>query len=160
GPSTDVFGLGAILYALLTGRPPFQGDTAREVVDKAKNGEVLPPRQLNRRVPPALERVCLKAMAVDPRRRSSSPAALLRDLGRSLSRTRRRVCGGAVLAGALAAVVPLGWRYSNRSESGALSLPVTNPMTAPELASRAGSILKANCHRCHGENGNVEGSFN
>src|SRR5262249_51027719 len=47
GPGTDIFGLGAILYELLTGRPPFQGDTVGEVVEQARCGRVVPPRQLN-----------------------------------------------------------------------------------------------------------------
>src|SRR5262249_742992 len=59
GPARDVFGLGAILYALLTGHPPFEGSTVEEVIGKARAGKVRPPRELNRRVPAALEHICL-----------------------------------------------------------------------------------------------------
>src|SRR5262249_22817249 len=66
GPPTDVFGLGAILYQLLTGRPPYVGESAAAVREQARQGRVRPPRQLNPRVPRALQRICLKALAADP----------------------------------------------------------------------------------------------
>jgi serine/threonine-protein kinase len=62
GPPVDVFGLGAILYAILTGRPPYQGDLYQVMV-RAATVEFPPPRQVKSGVPPPLEAVCLKAMA-------------------------------------------------------------------------------------------------
>jgi serine/threonine-protein kinase len=104
GPSTDVFGLGGILYCLLTGRPPFQGNTVAEVVAQARQGQVESPRQLNPQTPRALERICLKALAADPRQRYSSAAALGNDLRRYLRRPRLI----AIAAGVLAALLLTG----------------------------------------------------
>jgi serine/threonine protein kinase len=164
GPGTDIFGLGAILYALLTGRPPFQGDTISEILQNAKVGRVTPPRQLNGRVPPALERICLKSMAADPHQRYRSASALAHALRRYLRRTRRRFWATAVLTAAAAAAIPFVLPAFERRK-----LPTDDPNTPiavaqnrnpAELASRAKAILKANCHRCHGDNGNAEGRFN
>jgi serine/threonine-protein kinase len=104
GPPADVFGLGGILYCLLTGRPPFQGNTVAEVVERARQGQVRPPRQLNHRVPRALERICLRALAADPRQRYPSAAALADDLHRYLRRPWRM----AVAAGLLATLLLAG----------------------------------------------------
>src|SRR5262249_34546808 len=64
GAASDIFALGATLYALLTGRPPYEGQKALE---KAKRCDFPPPWQVRRAVPKALEAVCLKAMAARPR---------------------------------------------------------------------------------------------
>jgi hypothetical protein len=98
GPAADVFGLGGILYCLLTGGPPFQGNTVAEVVEQARQGQVRPPRQLNHRVPRALERICLKALAADPRQRYPSAAALADNLHSYLRRPWRMALAGGVLA--------------------------------------------------------------
>jgi hypothetical protein len=89
GPATDVFGLGAILYQLLTGRPPFQGADVRTTLRQAEQGRVLPVRQVNPAVPAALARICERALAADPRMRYGSAAALERDLRRYLAWGRR-----------------------------------------------------------------------
>jgi tetratricopeptide (TPR) repeat protein/tRNA A-37 threonylcarbamoyl transferase component Bud32 len=65
GRATDVYGLGAILYALLTGEPPVAGATTDELLDGARRGAIRPPRSLNPNVPRALQAVCLKALATD-----------------------------------------------------------------------------------------------
>jgi serine/threonine-protein kinase len=104
GPATDVYGLGSILYALLTGRPPHQGSSVSEVLDKARRGEVAPPRRFNPRVPAALECVCLKALAADPAGRHASAAALADDLRRYLHRRRL----WAWVAGAAPALLVVG----------------------------------------------------
>ena len=63
GPATDVYGLGAILFALLTAEPPVEGKTTEEILDRVRRGLIRSPRSLNPRVPRALEAVCLKAIA-------------------------------------------------------------------------------------------------
>jgi serine/threonine-protein kinase len=81
GPHTDVYGLGAILYGLLTGHAPIEGETDNEsVYQRIERGEIAAPRALRPSVPPALEAVCRKAMAVKPGDRYGSARALADDV--------------------------------------------------------------------------------
>jgi hypothetical protein len=107
----DVFGLGAILYECLTGRPPFHGASRDEALRQARQGEVVAPRRLNRRVPAALERACLRALAANSARRHPTAAALAGDLRRYLRRRwlPAKLAAGLALLGALAAVVAVAW---------------------------------------------------
>src|SRR5690242_8163956 len=77
---TDVYGLGAILYEILTGRPPFTGSGTAEVLRKVREEEPVPPRQLFPDVPPALEAVCLRALAKQPADRPAAAAELAREV--------------------------------------------------------------------------------
>jgi WD40 repeat protein/serine/threonine protein kinase len=80
GPVSDVYSLGATLYSLLTGRLPFPDSDVVIVLRRVRGGELLPPRQVNRRVPAGLEAACLKAMAYRPEDRYPSARALANDL--------------------------------------------------------------------------------
>lgn len=77
---TDVYGLGAILYAMVTGRPPFGGDTRMLVVMNVLEREPVPPRRHDPRIPVPLERICLRCLEKDPARRYGSAAAVADDL--------------------------------------------------------------------------------
>jgi len=80
GAATDVYGLGATLYTLITGEAPVAGATVEEVLSKVRKGSIVPPRQANARVPRALEAVCLKALALKPSDRYLSARALADDV--------------------------------------------------------------------------------
>ena len=80
GLPSDVYSLGATLYCLLTGRPPFEDRDVVVVLGKVRRGEFPPPRAVNRAIDPALEAICLKAMALVPEGRYASPIALADDI--------------------------------------------------------------------------------
>jgi tetratricopeptide (TPR) repeat protein/tRNA A-37 threonylcarbamoyl transferase component Bud32 len=85
GPRSDVYSLGATLYCLLTGRPPFESDDIGEVIRGVRHGDFPAPRSLAPALDRALEAVCLKAMARDPADRYDSCRALAEDIERWLA---------------------------------------------------------------------------
>jgi serine/threonine-protein kinase len=82
GPRSDVYSLGATLYCLLTGEPPQEGDDIGELLRRVQRGEFPRPRRWDASIDPALEAICLKAMALGPEDRYASPRQLVADLER------------------------------------------------------------------------------
>jgi hypothetical protein len=103
---TDDYGLGAVLYALLTGRPPFQGDSALETLEKVRREPPEPPSGVGRRVDRDLETICLKCLEKEPERRYASALALAEDLERWLR-------GEPIMARPIGRL-PLVWRWCRR----------------------------------------------
>jgi WD40 repeat protein/tetratricopeptide (TPR) repeat protein/serine/threonine protein kinase len=84
GPAADIYALGAILYELLTGRPPFQAKTTLETVVKVLSEDPVPPQKLKVKLPTDLETICLKCLRKEPQKRYGTAQALAEDLRRFL----------------------------------------------------------------------------
>jgi len=85
GPASDTYALGAMLYEMLTGQPPFRGATAAETISQAIESAPTPPSRLNPRVPRDLETICLKCLEKRPDLRYATANLLARDLERFLN---------------------------------------------------------------------------
>jgi len=84
GPAVDTYSLGAILYEMLTGRPPFRGESSVETQRQVISDDPVPPTRLNPRIPRDLETICLKCLEKAPQYRYATALALAEDVDRFL----------------------------------------------------------------------------
>jgi tetratricopeptide (TPR) repeat protein len=156
GPLADVYALGAILYELLAGRPPFRGTTVMETLEQVKAAEPVPPRRLVPGLPRDVETIALKCLQKEPLKRYDSAAALAADLRRFLAnepiiarpvpfwergwRWCRRHPAPATLTAALVLVAALGltailWQWSEAVKA--------RDLATRRAAAEAGARLEA-----------------
>ncbi len=120
GPAADLYALGALLYHLLTGHPPFQGASSADTLDQVRNQDPVPPRRLNARIPRDLETICLTCLEKAPSRRYPSAEALAGDL--------RLWLGGRPIKARRVSPMGHAWRLCRRHPAVA-ALLVTLAMT-------------------------------
>ena len=78
--SSDIYSLGAILYSILTRKVPIEGKSLEEILKKTTEGQIIPPRQLDKSIPRSLEAICLKALQTEPSARYSSVTEIVEDI--------------------------------------------------------------------------------
>lgn len=180
GPRTDIYALGAILYELLAGRPPFLGSTPLESLRQVVNNEPVPPSQCKATTPRDLEAICLKCLEKAPAHRYANAMLLADDLRRFLNGqpvtarhigpmqrawkgVRRHPQGVALVAClVILAFIPVYYviaqyyeEHQNRLKEEDRELKIRQ--RAEEQAPFVREILKRNCFECHGQDpANIE----
>ena len=122
GPSADIYSLGAMLYEMLVGRPPFLGTTPFETILQVIKEEPVPPSRLIGKLPPDVETICLKCLQKEPAKRYATAELLAEDC-------RRFIAGEPILSRPISSV-ERAWRWCRR-----------NPRVAGLLATVAGLLV-------------------
>jgi WD40 repeat protein len=160
GPTSDVYGLGGLLYHLLTRQPPFQADTLTTLLKQVVEAEPIPPRLVNPSVPKDLETICLKCLEKEPAKRYPTAQALADELSRFLSgypvqarpvgaigkarrwgRRNPRLAGavGVALLSLLAGVAGMGWQWNRARQMAQAELRQRERAEAGEMLARQGT---------------------
>ncbi len=138
-PLVDQHALGAILYELLTGRPPFRGSTPADTIEQVCTQEPVPPSRLQPEVPPDLEKICLKCLEKESHRRYPDADGLADDLDRFID-------GRPVLARRISAVEHLCRRCRRNPGVAALLATVLVLLVAVVTSSTAFAVHLARAH--------------
>ncbi len=156
GSVSDVYSLGAVLYCLLTGRPPFQAASPVDIIMQVLEKEPVPLRRLDSRIPRDLETICLKCLEKEPQRRYQSAQELAEELDRHLNdepirarragpidravrwvRRNRRITVTSAVAALAAAVLVMGtvWgvQFYRQSQLGYIELSTSGPQMLAEV---------------------------
>ncbi len=134
GPSVDIYALGAILYEMLVGRPPFLGSSPYETTLLVVNEEPVRPSLLVSKVPADVETICLKCLQKDPARRYENASALAEDC-------RRYLAGEPILARPVSAAERL-WRWCRRNpRTAGLAAAVVGLLAVVSVGSTAAAVV-------------------
>jgi tRNA A-37 threonylcarbamoyl transferase component Bud32 len=106
GPPADTYALGAVLYEMLTGRPPFKGASRMETLHQVVYDDVVPPSRIQPRIPRDVETICLKCLSKEPARRYATALELAEDLQRYLD--------GRPIRARRTPLVERGWKWVRR----------------------------------------------
>jgi hypothetical protein len=137
---TDLYGLGAVLYDLLTGRPPHTGSTRSHLLAAARAGDVEPAGKVNPRVPPAVSELCARCLARDPVNRYASAAELAEAVRRLRQPSRRRWPLLAAACAGLAATLVFLVVWLSRPEPPASRGP--GPVAKPASGENGSELIK------------------